>query len=445
MNSADASPAGPAAKSIEFSVTGQRLAARSGILALMDDMGRAMTLDPKMRMLGGGNPASVPAFEALVRERAEQLLRDGNAWERAMLHYDPPQGNPRFREAVAAMFRRTYGWEIGPQHVAVASGGQSAFFFLFNLLGGRQANGQIKKILLPLAPEYVGYAGQGIEPDLFIACRPAIEESPTGQQEGVNLFKYRIDFKAVEQALARGDIGAIAASRPSNPSGNVLTDDEVARLSALAAAHGIPLILDNAYGSPFPGIVFTPVKPFWAPHAILVFGLSKLGLPGTRTAIIIAPEKIATALGSMTANIGLANGTLGQQITLPWIEDGSILELGPKMIRPFYEEKARMAMGWAREAFGAAGVDWAMHAAEGTFFHWLWLKNLNIPTIELYERLKARHVLTVPGEYFFFGLAEEWPHRHECLRLNFSREPEAVRAGYQIIAEEAARASARKR
>jgi valine--pyruvate aminotransferase len=49
--------------------------------------------------------------------------------------------------------------------------------------------------------------------------------------------------------------------------------------------------------------------------------------------------------------------------------------------------------------------------------------------------------LTVPGDYFFFGLADDWPHRHQCLRLNFSRAPETVRAGYQIIAEEAAQAS----
>jgi valine--pyruvate aminotransferase len=48
--------------------------------------------------------------------------------------------------------------------------------------------------------------------------------------------------------------------------------------------------------------------------------------------------------------------------------------------------------------------------------------------------------LTVPGEHFFFGLEEDWPHRHECLRLNFSREAGVVREGYQIIAEEAARA-----
>jgi valine--pyruvate aminotransferase len=276
---------------------------------------------------------------------------------------------------------------------------------------------------------------------MFVACRPGIEWPMAQPGDRGRVFKYTIDFPAVEQALAGGDIGAIAASRPSNPSGNLLTDAEVERLAALAAAHNIPLVLDNAYGAPFPGIVFTPVKPFWSPRTILVLGLSKLGLPGTRTAIIVAPESIASAIGSMTANIGLANGTLGQQIVLPWIESGSILELGPKLIRPFYEEKARAAAVWARAAFNAAGIDWAIHANEGTFFHWLWLKNLGITTRELYERLKKRRVLTVPGEYFFFGLREDWPHRHECLRLNFSREADAVREGYQIIAQEAAAAS----
>jgi valine--pyruvate aminotransferase len=422
----------------EFSLAGGKIAGRSGILELMDDMGRAMTSDPDMRMLGGGNPASVPAFEALVRERMQELLNEGDAFERMMVNYDPPQGNPRFIRALAGLLQREFGWDIGPQNIAVTSGGQSAFFYLFNLLAGRFEGGRLKKILFPLAPEYVGYADQSLEPDLFVGCRPGMEW-PQGRDG--NVFKYTIDFAAVEKALARGDIGAMAASRPTNPSGNVLTDAEVARLSALAAAHQIPLILDNAYGTPFPGVMFVPAKPFWAPHTILVLGLSKLGLPGTRTAIIIAPEPIITAIGSLTAIIGLANGTIGQQIVLPWVESGRILELGPKMIRPFYEARSAAAAGWAREYFTAAGVDWALHANEGTFFHWLWLKNLRITTRELYERLKARKVLTVPGEYFFFGLEDDWPHRHECLRLNFSREPESVRAGYQIIAEEAAKAS----
>jgi len=428
----------PTNEAFEFSLAGTKLTGHSGILELMDDLGRALSDDPQMRMLGGGNPAAVPGMQQLVRERMRELLADGDAFDRMMVNYDPPQGNPRFIRVLAGLLQREFGWDIGPQNIALTCGGQSAFFFLFNLLAGRFDHGRPRKILLPLAPEYVGYADQGLEPDLFVACRPGIEWLPGGDGK---VFKYTIDFKAVEQALAAGNIGAIAASRPTNPSGNVLTDAEVARLSGLAASQGIPLILDNAYGTPFPSVLFVPAKPFWASHTIVTLSLSKLGLPGTRTGIVIAPEPVAKAISSLTAIVGLSNGTIGQQIVLPWVESGKILELGPKILRPFYEEKGRAAAGWAREAFQRAGVNWAMHANEGAFFHWLWLRNLGIPTRELYERLKVRKVLTVPGEYFFFGLPDDWCHRRECLRLNYSGDAKAVREGYQILAEEVAKAS----
>ena len=209
------------------------------------------------------------------------------------------------------------------------------------------------------------------------------------------------------------------------------------RLAALAASHQIPLILDNAYGAPFPSVIFTAAKPFWQPHVIMTLSLSKLGLPGTRTAVVIGPEQIASAVASMTAIAGLANGTIGQQLVLPLVESGEILELGPKYLRPFYAEKSAQAQAWVREYFTNSGVDWALHASEGAFFHWLWLRGMNITTQELYGRLKKRKVLVVPGEYFFFGLENEWPHRHECLRLNFSQPENVVRDGLEIIAEEA--------
>jgi valine--pyruvate aminotransferase len=55
---------------------------------------------------------------------------------------------------------------------------------------------------------------------------------------------------------------------------------------------------------------------------------------------------------------------------------------------------------------------------------------------ELYERLKNRGVLIVPGHYFFPGLEEKWPHRRECIRVNYSQDEETVRQGIRILAEE---------
>jgi valine--pyruvate aminotransferase len=147
--------------SFEFSLTGQRIAAGSGIHQLMDDLGRALATGPGMRMLGGGNPAPVPALQALLRQRMRELLEQGESFDRVVGNYDPPSGNPRFRAALAELFQRSYGWGIGPQNIAVTSGGQSAYFFLFNMLAGAGKSGRRKKILLPVAPEYIGYAESG--------------------------------------------------------------------------------------------------------------------------------------------------------------------------------------------------------------------------------------------------------------------------------------------
>jgi valine--pyruvate aminotransferase len=415
-----------------FSEFGRRMSRGGGIVDLMDDLGRAVTTDPDMLMLGGGNPAAIPEVQRVWRRRMTEMLAAGPEFDRALGNYDPPQGNPRFIRTLASMLERELGWNVGPENIAITLGGQTALFSLFNLLAGDHGGGRHRKVLLPLCPEYIGYADQGLEDDFFLACRPKIEW-PEG--ETARVFKYRVDFEAVEAALRGGSIGAIAVSRPTNPTGNVLTDGEIARLSGLASGHDVPLIIDNAYGAPFPGVIFTGATPFWTPDTILTLSLSKIGLPGTRTGIVVGPPPVVSAVASMTGILGLANANLGQRLVEPLLADGTLLRLSREVLRPFYEEKGRQAREWARDVF-ADKVDYALHAGEGAFFQWLWLRHLPVTTRELYHRLKARRLLVVPGEFFFFGLAEPWPHSHECLRLNISGPAEVVRRGLELIAEE---------
>ncbi|MHB1036782.1 MAG: valine--pyruvate transaminase [Pirellulales bacterium] len=417
----------------EFSRIGRKLAQRSAILELMDDLGHATIERPQTIMLGGGNPAAVPPMQALWRRRTQELLADVGTFDAMIGRYDPPQGNPRFLRSLAALFERSFGWPVTQENVAVTNGTQTTFFFLFSLLAGQMQRGSPKKILLPMSPEYIGYADQGLIEGTFVSCRPAISW-PEG--EGTRVFKYRIDFAAVEQCLRAGNIAAIAVSRPSNPTGNVLTAEEIQSLSDLAARYGVYLVIDNAYGIPFPGIVFTDARPHWAPHVINTLSLSKLGLPGVRTGMVVGPPKIIDAIRSMTAIVGLANGNIGQQLLLPQVESGEILEFGPRILAPFYQAASRAAQSAMREFLGPTRVDWAIHVSEGTFFLWLWLRGLPMPTKELYERLKMRNVLVVPGEFFFFGLGEPWPHQHECLRVSFAQPEELVREGIRRLAEE---------
>ena len=80
--------------------------------------------------------------------------------------------------------------------------------------------------------------------------------------------------------------------------------------------------------------------------------------------------------------------------------------------------------------------DWRMHVTEGALFLWLWCEGLPITSADLYERLKQRGVLVVSGHYFFPGLKEDWPHRHECIRVTYAQDDTVVEKGLAIITDE---------
>jgi valine--pyruvate aminotransferase len=258
---------------------------------------------------------------------------------------------------------------------------------------------------------------------------------PTIEELGDHLFKYRLDADALDIGP---DIAAVCVSRPTNPTGNVLTDDEMARLMDVAERAGVPLIVDNAYGMPFPRILFTEVQPVWNDNVIMCMSMSKLGLPGIRTGVIVASEDIIDAIGSVNSVLSLAVPTVGAVLLNELVVSGRILEISEHLIRPYYERKLGVALAALHESF--AGLDYRVHKPEGALFLWLWFPELPISSAELYRRLRERDVLVLSGHHFFPGLATDWAHRDECIRVTYSQDDEAVKRGLAIIADEVRRA-----
>jgi valine--pyruvate aminotransferase len=382
-----------------------------------------------MIMMGGGNPGRLPALEAVFRRRLDAVMRDEQQRHRLFGRYQSPQGDHDFRACVAEFLSARCGWQLDAANIAISNGSQPAFFTLFNMLAGETEGGALRSIHLPLTPEYLGYADCGLTEGFFTATRPEIELL------GDHLFKYRVDFRRLE---LDGGTAALCVSRPTNPTGNVITDDELAHLDRIARERGIPLILDGAYGAPFPHILFTDARPHWNANTILVLSLSKLGLPGVRTGIVVAREEIARAFANANGILNLASGNIGPAVTLELFRTGEILDLARNVVRPFYQARARAAVDEFRERL--AGLPFRIHKPEGAFFLWLWFEGLPIGSQVLYQRLKQRGVLVVPGHHCFFGLDEDWPHRHECIRVSYVQDEEAVRRGIGLIAEEVARA-----
>ena len=404
---------------------GERFSRVTGTAQLMGDLGRAIAEDPAALLLGGGNPGTVPEMVALFQQRLHEIGDSPDDIQRMMGNYAHPKGDIGFRKSLARLLSRKYGWPLTVENIALTSGSQTGFFQLFNMLAGEFADGGRRRILLPMTPEYAGYKDLGLIDDLYVAHRPEIERRPGG------FFKYRVNFDALR---IDEDIAAVCVSRPTNPTGNIITDGELHLLDAMAKAAGVPFIIDSAYGVPFPRIIYSAANPLWNENVILCMSLSKLGLPGIRTGIVIAREEVIEALGNMTAVQSLTIPSTGAVFIQPWVESGEIEDIGRNVIQSFYRRKMEFACDVVRREF--EGVPCKIHSPEGAFFLWLWFPGLPISSDELYHRLKARNVLAMSGHWFFPGYREPWRHVHECLRLSYAQEDRVVEEGMRIIADE---------
>lgn len=408
----------------------KQLASGAGIVDLMADLGEALNVNPDMLFLGGGNPAHIPEFESLVAKHLVAITQDPAALHKLIGIYQSPQGSEILLRQLADYFQQL-GWPVSEKNICITGGSQTAFFMLLNMYAGVH-DGRKHKICLPLTPEYLGYADQGMMDDMFCGVRPKIELL------GERGFKYHCDFDSLADTLTLGEasaekIVALCVSRPTNPSGNVISDSELDKLGALADAYNIPLIVDCAYGDPFPGLVYTDCSLTWQANRIFVFSLSKLGLPGARTGIVVADKSVIEALTNSNTVISLASGNLGPAIMQRILAEGELNNICEKILKPFYKTKREFALSCIARFF--EGVDYRVHASEGAFFLWLWFPSMNTDSTSLYQRLKQKDVLVMDGKPFFFE-HDDWLHANQCIRVNFCADDAVLEKAMSLISQE---------
>ena len=404
----------------------KRFTGASGTVTLMEDLGNALNQNPELIFMGGGNPAQIEEVETILAEHLVRISRSSRQFHKLIGEYQPPQGDPEFLEILAEYLNEQRGWSVSSHNIAVCNGGQSGFFTLFNMLASQDQHGRHRSILLPVVPDYLGYSDVGLHEQMFTGRKPIIETLDK------TFFKYRVDFEGLS---LNTDVAAICISRPANPSGNIVSDDELIQLEALCRQSNIPLVIDAAYGMPFPNITYVDHVLNWHPNIILMLSLSKLGLPGARTGLLIADEEMIRRFSRATASIALAPCNLGPVLMKSLIQSGDIHKLVDRHIRPFYRNKMQQTVDYLVKVF--EGLPVKLHKPEGAFFLWLWFQNLPITSQQLYERLRDRGVLVLSGHHFFQALDDhQWPHRHQCLRISYCQPWERIKAGIDIMADE---------
>ena len=106
---------------MKLSAFGNKFGASSGIQILMDDIGDALASGRDMIMMGGGNPAAIPAVEDLFQARMAQLAQDPQQLGQMLGSYDPPQGNATLIKDLASLFRKQLGWQVSEKNIALTN------------------------------------------------------------------------------------------------------------------------------------------------------------------------------------------------------------------------------------------------------------------------------------------------------------------------------------
>ena len=406
---------------------GAQMSNLTGVRAIMKDIIETLEAGAGQEFinLSAGNPLILPAVEQLWRDCTSELLASSDYGE-VVCRYGSSQGYGPLISAIANDFNNRYGLNLTERNILITPGSQTLYFYAANAFGGYTTSGNLKQIVLPLSPDYTGYGGVTLVPEALIAYKPTLDIDSTAHK-----FKYRPDFS---QLAITENTGCVIFSRPCNPTGNVLTDDEVQKIAALAAPYDVPVLIDSAYAPPFPALNFTDMTPVFGENILHCMSLSKAGLPGERIGIAIGDEQLIGALESFQTNMCIHPSRYGQAIAARAINSGALADIAVQVIRPYYQSKFAVLEATINQAM-PKDLPWFLHRGEGAIFAWLWLKDLPLSDWEFYQQLKQVGVIVVPGSTFFPGLQEDWPHKHQCLRISLTASDQEIETGMQRLAK----------
>lgn len=411
---------------------GTQMSNLTGVRAIMKDIDETLKAGQGKEFinLSAGNPVILPEVEQLWRDCTAELLASSEYGE-VVCRYGSSRGYQPLIEAIATDFNQRYGLNLSDRNILITPGSQSIYFYAANAFGGYTTSGDLKQVVLPLSPDYTGYGGVSLTPEAVVAYKPSLEID-----EKAHRFKYRPDFS---QLTITEDTGCVIFSRPCNPTGNVLTDEEVEKIAALAAPLNVPVLIDSAYAPPFPALNFTEMTPVFGENILHCMSLSKAGLPGERIGVAIGDPKFVGVLESFQTNMCIHSPRYGQAIATRAIASGALADLATNVIRPYYQNKFTILETTLDEAL-PKDLPWLLHRGEGAIFSWLWLENLPITDWEFYQELKQVGVIVVPGSSFFPGLREDWPHKQQCLRISLTATDEDIEIGMKRLAKVAQQA-----
>lgn len=292
---------------MKFAAITERLAGLGGAKWEIHNKARALGRQGRdIIELTIGEP-DVPTPTALVDAAIDALARHRTG-------YSSGEGELGLRAALAERYTQRNGRTITPDQVMCFPGTQTS---LYAVMTGLVQSGD--EVLVG-DPMYATYEG------VIRATGAKMVNVPLRPEHG-----FRMQVADIESRITPNS-RAIFLNTPHNPTGSILTADDIKAIGALAIKHNLWIISDEVYEDLiFDGKPFTsPLSlPELADRVIVASSISKShAAPGFRSGWCIGPQAFTTALLPLAETMLFGNQPFIADMTEQAIRDGSPVARG---------------------------------------------------------------------------------------------------------------------
>jgi aspartate aminotransferase len=303
-----------------------------------------------------------------------------SAMQHGYTHYTPASGIFEAREAVAGFVSRTLKTEVDPAEVVLVPGSKNVL--LFTLLACIEPGDEV---IVP-DPGYPAYASQ-------VNFIGAVPKTVTLREE----TGFRMDLDELA-SLVTPKTRMLIVNTPQNPTGGVLTEEDIKFVCDLAHKHDLLLVSDEIYSQLVYG--FHHVSPLSHPgmreRTVLMDGLSKsYAMTGWRLGYAVAPKALAAKLDTLMINSSSCAAAFTQMAAIEALSAPESEHAVARMVKVF-EHRRNLVVDGLNAIPG-------MRCArpQGAFYAFPNIEGTNFDEHELADRLLSEAgVAVLPGTAF---------------------------------------------
>lgn len=238
---------------------------------------------------------------------AEPVVRAGQAALAAgHTRYTAARGLPALRQAISGFYRSHYGLDIDPERILVTPGGSGALLLASSLLVDPGRHWLLADPGYPCNRHFLRLVEGGAQ------------LVPVGPDTA-----YQLTPSLVQQHWNADSVGALVAS-PANPTGTVLSADELAALSQTLHARGGHLVVDEIYHGLTYGLDAPSVLQV-DDSAFVLNSFSKyFGMTGWRLGWLVAPPAAVPDLEKLAQNLYISASSIAQHAALACFSEESM-------------------------------------------------------------------------------------------------------------------------